>query len=150
MIASKDLPNDFYSELQSFMSQQIAKLSSDIGEFFLKSSPVTPITDVDSPRYLFINDLTQQHKGYLTKKTELPLNISNTIAELFSESDSETGKYHEIMVKSTNDYWVVQKSSNHRQFCVVIHSNKSTLIDISNDVNKLFTQEIKNNVFFEQ
>ncbi|KAL5279065.1 CCZ1 family protein [Megaselia abdita] len=146
----KDLPNDFYTELQSYMAQQLAKISSDIGSFYLKSSPKTPTSnsDLETPRYLFINDLTQQHRGTLNKQSEIPLNISNTIAELFDDSNSD--KYHEVMVKSTNDYWVVKKSSNHRQLVVVIHSNKATLIDISNDVNRLFTQEVKNNVFFEQ
>lgn len=131
------------------MAQQLAKLSSDIGSFYLKSSPKTPTSiELESPRYLFINDLTQQHRGNLNKQSEIPFNISNTIAELFDEPN--TDKYCQVMVKSTNDYWVVKKSSNHRQLIVVIHSNKSTLIDISNEVNKLFTQELKNNVFFEQ
>lgn len=131
------------------MAQQLAKISSDIGSIYLKSSP-KPTTNLEfeNPRFLFINDLTKQHRGTIDKQSEIPLSVSNTIAELFD--DSNTDKYCQVMVKSTNDYWVVKKRSNHRQLIVIIHSNKSTLIDISNEVNKLFSQAVKNNVFFEE
>ncbi|CAD7083480.1 unnamed protein product [Hermetia illucens] len=151
---------DFYSELHSFMGPQLSSIASKIGESYAKSATGNPAKigneqDCASPKYLFINELTLRHTGTVHVHPQrpntpaLPLFVTNLIADLYDSKRDLQGKYEETVVKALNDYWVVKRTSNWREFYVIVNNNKATLLDITNEANKLFEQQITN-VFFEK
>ncbi|XP_055376697.1 vacuolar fusion protein CCZ1 homolog [Condylostylus longicornis] len=152
LIDGKSLINDeFYLELHSYMGPQLSSIASEIGETFSKGSNSISNKDLNEedagPKYLFINELNLRHKGSFNFNqknrgmTTIPRNVMSLIADLYNENEFESnGKFEEICFKSISDYWIVKKTSNWRQFYVIIHNNKATLLDITNEAKKLFEQ----------
>lgn len=159
-------------ELHSFMGPQLSSIASDIGESLKANTPnpnainatptpslcnpqtPDPADNTTAPKFLFINELSLIHHTNIyadhrrPKTCNIPPNVMNLIADLHGDKSSD--KFEEVHVKSTNDYWIVKKSSNWRQFYVIISNNRATLLDITNEAKKIFDQEITNDVFFDK
>ncbi|XP_055910076.1 vacuolar fusion protein CCZ1 homolog [Eupeodes corollae] len=158
--SSNELTDDFFLELHSFMGPQLSSIASDIGESIKSkltsdaNNPPTDPTDTNNPKFLFINELSLIHHTNIyadhrrPKTCTIPPNVMNLIADL--HEDKKSDKLEEVHIKCINDYWIVKKSSNWRQFYVIISNNRATLLDITNEAKKIFDQEITNDVFFDK
>ncbi|XP_055845097.1 vacuolar fusion protein CCZ1 homolog [Episyrphus balteatus] len=160
---NSEVTDDFFFELHSFMGPQLSSIASDIGESLkakipntvaTAGTPTADITDSNSPKFLFINELSLIHHTNIytdhrrPKTCNIPPNVMNLIADLHEDKTSDN--LEEVHVKCINDYWIVKKSSNWRQFYVIISNNRATLLDITNEAKKIFDQEITNDVFFDK
>lgn len=166
--AKFETTEDFFMELHCFMGPQLSSIASDIGESMKSKAPAVPVgplnacgtptgdpTDnINTPKFLFINELSLIHHTNLyadhrrPKTCNIPSNVMNLIADLHADKSSD--KQEEVHIKCINDYWIVKKSSNWRQFYVIISNNRATLLDITNEAKKIFEQEITNDVFFDK
>lgn len=164
----EELLDDFYCELHSFMGPQLASIASDIGELITKTTSSTSTAkstcnsattdnDTTSPKYLFVNEQSLKHISNIymdkhrPKASSIPVNVMNLIADLNINFDNNNeNSTEEIQVKTTNDYWIVKKTCNYRQFYVIIFNSKATLLDVTNEARKVFEQEVTNDVFFDK
>ncbi|KAG5876888.1 hypothetical protein JTB14_003212 [Gonioctena quinquepunctata] len=64
-----------------------------------------------------------------------------------NDKNSALGYSGETIVKTMNDYWVVCKTSNSREFYIALQQKNASLIDISEEVKKLCDTELKG-IFF--
>lgn len=146
-------------DIEDFSSKQASGVRSSSG-----ASSIDCVNNVEcmSPKYLFLNDQSLKLGSNLyddaQRRTPLPQNVTNLIADLFN-SDNEVEKpqrdvdntsYEEIMVKSTDDFWIVKRRFNWRQRFVVVFSQKATLLDVTKEAERIFEQEIKDGVFADK
>lgn len=59
-------------------------------------------------------------------------------------------EYEETLLKSTEDFWIVKRQCNWRQFYVIIFSKKSTLLNVMEEAERIFEHEITDDVFFDK
>ena len=169
------LSSQFLDELCYAINSQLYVLARDIEGYlekqpsFTKNSIQAPSECVGtneymSPKYLFLNDQSLKLSSNLyeddqCRRSPLPQNVTNLIADLFDSSDNEGERtqrdedktsYDEIMVKSTDDFWIVKRRFNWRQRFVVIFSQKATLLDVTKEAERIFEQEIKDGVFADK
>lgn len=169
------LNSQFLDELCYAINSQLYVLARDI-ENYLDQQPSSLKTSIQapsecagtnecmSPKYLFLNDQSLKLSSNLYEddqyhRTPLPQNVTNLIADLFNSNDNEVERtkrdedktsYDEIMVKSTDDFWIVKRRFNWRQRFVVIFSQKATLLDVTKEAERIFEQEIKDGVFADK
>ena len=53
----------------------------------------------------------------------------------------------EVIKKTRNDYWIVGRKSDQREFFVILNHRHATLIEIHEEVKKLSSVHF-NNIFF--
>ncbi|XP_065359514.1 vacuolar fusion protein CCZ1 homolog [Calliphora vicina] len=172
-----ELTSQLLDELSYAINSQLYVLSRDIEDYLAKQpnavkASTAAVSSIDctnnaeymSPKYLFLNDQSLKLSSNLyddepQHRTPLPQNVTNLIADLFNSADNEVEKpqrdadktsYSEIMVKSTDDFWIVKRRFNWRQRFVVIFSQKATLLDVTKEAERIFEQEIKDGVFADK
>ncbi|KAF5280704.1 hypothetical protein FQR65_LT15014 [Abscondita terminalis] len=133
------LTMELFKELDEFMGPKLSSIASDIAEYCTRH--ITPVTTSDSaPRFIYFNKLNLAYKSTVHLDNRQTGNIScnkeavQVIADMNSKKDL-LGYAGETIVKTMNDYWVVGKVSNLREFYVVLQHKNASLIDIS---GKLF------------
>lgn len=94
-------------------------------------------------KYLFFNELNCQHNGTVhlnqklyNKQRSIPREIMNLLCDLYVQ-DMNAPNAGEVIMKTFNDYWIVKRSTNWRHSFIIFNKN-STLLDISDEANKLF------------
>lgn len=144
-----NLTQEFFGELHSNIGSQLSSISSDLSDLTNKESgkSTKSSTDLDDNviKYLFLNELNCQHTGtvhlnpkILRNESKLPLDVQNLLTDLYLQ-DERTTNSCEVIVKTLNDYWVVKRTSNWRH-SFLIFNKSSTLLEISDEANKLFEQ----------
>lgn len=160
----KDINQHFLEDLGIAINSQLYVIARDIGDYISKqcNTPKTPCaTNTEGEygaKYLFVNDQSFKMVQNLCederKTTKLSPNVINLIADLFAipEGDkvSTIPSQEEIMVKSTDDFWVVKRRGNWRQRFVIVFSTKPTLLDMTKEAERIFEQDIKDGVFADK
>ncbi|XP_053955039.1 vacuolar fusion protein CCZ1 homolog isoform X1 [Anastrepha ludens] len=170
----EDLPkNDFCTELHTYMGPQLSRIVKDIEENINKQqslrkqfpstslSALTSSTNTDDfsvPKYLFINEQSLKHLTNIPPGSKsshyIPSNVINLIADLNPYEEGNLEEYYsslkEVQIKTTNDFWIVQRCWNWRQCYVIIHNSKATLLDITQEAKRVFDKEFTDDVFFDK
>jgi len=142
------------------MGPQLTSLARDIAKEVSKLSAIGAAHDSSlndsSPKYLFINEQSLKHhtniyRNAKTTQKSIPRNVMNIIADLANPIDESnaTTATEELQVKTTNDYWVVKRRCNWRQYYVILCTNKN-LVDVTQEAKRIFEQELTDDVFFDK
>ncbi|XP_075164309.1 vacuolar fusion protein CCZ1 [Haematobia irritans] len=160
-----DVTQQYLEDIGSALSTQLYVLTRDIEDYLSKQNniknPLFGNTDSEygTIKYLFVND--QSLKMITNFDTEpqrnanMSQNVLNVIADLFTlpEDQDPTAcipNQEEIMIKSTDDFWVVKRRGNWRQRYVIVFSTKPTLLDMTKEAERIFDQDIKDGVFSDK
>ncbi|KAH8317196.1 hypothetical protein KR074_001117 [Drosophila pseudoananassae] len=148
----------FYDELHAYMASQLRSLARDIANEQAKEAAGATGHDSSSesaPKYLFINEQSLQHHSNLPRLVPqtIPRNVMSVIADLSHPSGVsglDSSPAEELQVKTTNDYWIVKRSCNFRQYYVILCNSKATLLDVTQEAKRIFEQELTDDVFFDK
>lgn len=89
------------------------------------------------------------------RKTELSSSVMNLLYDLHAkeEENGDNGALvtseKEMIIKTFNDYWLVNRTFNSRSLYLILHKS-STLIDIAEESQKLISEIVKNVYFSNQ
>ncbi|KAH8379061.1 hypothetical protein KR009_002882 [Drosophila setifemur] len=151
---------ELYDELHAYMAPQLTSLARDIASELNKAAvgatSQESASNIESaPKYLFINEQSLQHHTNLARHMPqgIPRNVLSIISDLANpsgESEIESASAEELQVKTTNDYWIVKRRCNFRQYYVILCNSKSTLLDVTQEARRIFEQELTDDVFFDK
>ncbi|XP_057650885.1 vacuolar fusion protein CCZ1 homolog [Diorhabda carinulata] len=149
-----ELTLDLFKVLDEFLNSKLISIVSDIAEYCSKQV-VTPSGCSDSsPRFIYFNKLNLAYKSTVHLDNKQSGNIacpkeSMKIAVEMKANAPSLGQSGETIVKTMNDYWVVMKVSNNREFYIALQQKNASLIDISEEVRRICETELKG-IFFPQ
>ncbi|EDW57086.2 vacuolar fusion protein CCZ1 homolog isoform X2 [Drosophila virilis] len=150
---------EFYEELHTYMGPQLSCLARDIAAEVSKlsvgSAAQESTSNDSSPKYLFINEQSLQHhtniyRSAKTPQKSIPRNVMSIIADLANPIEQGAAATEELQVKTTNDFWVVKRRCNWRQYYVILGKSKATLLDVTQEAKRIFEQELTDDVFFDK
>ncbi|EDW93309.1 vacuolar fusion protein CCZ1 homolog [Drosophila yakuba] len=152
---------DLYDELHGYMAPQLTSLARDISSELTKEAvgaagqENSTGNSETAPKYVFINEQSLQHHTNFQKHVPqgLPRNVLSIIADLANDSgkaEMESAPAEEVQVKTTNDYWIVKRRCNYRQYYVILCNSKATLLDVTQEARRIFEQELTDDVFFDK
>lgn len=138
--ASAELDLEIFKELDDFISPKMTLLVSDIAEYCYKLQQQTNAPE-NSPRFIYFNKFNLAYKSSVHLDNKQTGNIACTKDSLKVVADMNAKKSFlknagETIVKTMNDYWVVGKVSNCREFYVTLQQKNASLIDISGKLYK--------------
>ncbi|KOB67639.1 Vacuolar fusion protein CCZ1-like protein [Operophtera brumata] len=65
-----------------------------------------------------------------------------------ASSEHNLGNYGEIIIKTPDEYWITGKSSNEREFYVIIQEKNANLKEISDEVKRICEAQMKGIFFY--
>nr|XP_023019873.1 vacuolar fusion protein CCZ1 homolog [Leptinotarsa decemlineata] len=142
-----ELTVDCFKELNEFMNFNLVSVVSSITEYSSREV-VTPCSET-SPRFIYFNKLNLALKSTVHSDIKPSAAIKDSV-KIIADINSLIpflGSTGESIVKTMNDYWVIGKTSNSREFYIALQQKNASLIDISEEVSKLCETELKG-IFF--
>lgn len=157
------LNDEFCNEIKYSIGPQLGLISKEISDNITHlQQNVTKTQSDDSIHKNFIyfnhrnyrfhacfsNDISEGSSNGSQVNTHLSLSIMNLLCDLYGQepADEMIDTELESIIKTYNDYWIVKKRFNYRTLYLILHKN-STLIDISEESQKLAADIVKN-VYF--
>ncbi|XP_014087225.2 vacuolar fusion protein CCZ1 homolog [Bactrocera oleae] len=166
---------EFYEELRTYMEPQLSSIAKDIEENIGKqqgllkantSSLVSALASADdnvNPKYILINEQSLKHLTNIpteyrrtNKPTQyIPANVTNLIADLMppdegNDLEDSHSELKHVLIKTTNDFWIVNLCWNWRRGYVIIRNSKATLLDITQEARNVFDKQFTDDVFFDK
>lgn len=146
-----DLTVDLFKELDEFMGSRLSSIASDIAEYCTRNI-IPPSNSDTSPRFIYFNKLNLAYKStvHLDNRQSGNVACNKELVQIMADMNSRKDLLSyagETIVKTMNDYWVVGKVSNLREFYVALQHKNASLIDISDEVKKICDTELKG-IFF--
>lgn len=149
-----ELTLDIFKELDEFMNSKLISIVSDIAEYCSKQVATTSSYPDTAPKFIYFNNLNLAYKStvHLDNKQSGNLACPKESVKIATEMKGNIpylGQSGETIVKTMNDYWVVMKLSNNREFYIALQQKNASLIDISEEVRRICDTELKG-IFFPQ
>ncbi|KAK9881558.1 hypothetical protein WA026_016435 [Henosepilachna vigintioctopunctata] len=151
--AEKELDIDFFRKFDSYISPKLTSLVSDIAEYCSKQVSSPSNVPENAPKFIYFNKFNLAYKStvHLDNKQSGNVTISDEQLKIIADLNTNGSSIEdstETVVKTLNDYWVVAKTSNYREFYIVEQQRNAHLIDISKDIKTICETELKG-IFFQ-
>lgn len=139
------LTPSLYEKIDRLLEAKVSQLASDIGEQINKKSSSGTSSDSGSSsfRYVYHN-----HMNLATKTTvhgtnqSLPAEVMKTIGDM--HIDMKKCSSGELVVKTSQDHWVVGRSGDGREFYVVVSHKNANLVEVTDEVNRMCASHFSN------
>lgn len=151
--ASALMDLDFYARLDQFVSPQLRQLDAAVTAQHVRRA-ASGMPEIPH-RYLYFNHMNLAQKSSflrMNKRTGPPPPLSAAPPEqmrLITRMHSDFGRDgedREIILRSSNDCWVVGRRSDEREFFVILNHRNANLIEINEEIRRLSATHF-NNIF---
>jgi len=134
----------FYNHLRETISPQISFLSPILNEHYSRKQGTE-----EQYRYIYFNHMNLALKTSLKNKgSELTKDTMRMINEIHADFDLSSENITEVLIRTSNDRWVVGRKSDQREFYVIFDSKNANLLEINEEVRKLSSSYF-NNIFID-
>ncbi|KAM3965217.1 vacuolar fusion protein CCZ1 [Aphomia sociella] len=145
-----ELKIETFRSLDAFMGPQLSSIASIISE----QSTLHALQNAQlasESKFVYFNRLNLAFKSSppinkLMPSTTIKPEVLSVIAGMHTDRKS-LGNYGEMIIKIPDEYWITGKTSNEREFYVIIQEKNATLKEISDEVKRICETQMKG-VFF--
>lgn len=118
------------------MSARLVSLVSNIAEYCSREATTPSNLPEHSPKFIYFNKFNLAYKStvHLDNKHSGNLSCSKDCVRIMADMKEQNpllGYASETIVKTMNDFWVVSKISNAREFYIALQQKNASLIDVS-------------------
>ncbi|XP_072949300.1 vacuolar fusion protein CCZ1 homolog [Epargyreus clarus] len=146
-----NLDIDTFRSLDAFIGPQLSTIASAISEQCTLHAIQSAQLATSDHKFLYFNRLNLAFKSSaltsLTPSTAIKPEVLSIIAGIHSDRKS-LGNYGEIIIKTPDEYWITGKSSNEREFYVVIQVKNANLKEIADEVRRICETQMKGIFFY--
>ncbi|XP_049873224.1 vacuolar fusion protein CCZ1 homolog isoform X2 [Pectinophora gossypiella] len=149
---SVKLELEIFKSLDAFIGPQLSTIASAISEQCALHALQTAQLAVSDSKFVYFNRLNLAYKtsspvSKLMPSTAIKPEVLSIIAGIHSDRQS-LGNYGEVIIKTPDEYWITGKTSNEREFYVVIQEKNANLKDISDEVKRICEAQMKGIFFY--
>ncbi|KAJ2949148.1 hypothetical protein O0L34_g6088 [Tuta absoluta] len=150
--ANVQLSLDTFKSLDAFIGPQLSAIASAISEQCAIHALQTAQLAANDTKFVYFNRLnlaikTSSPVNKLVPSTAIKPEVLSIIAGIHSDRKS-LGNYGEIIIKTPDEYWITGKTSNEREFYVIIQEKSANLKDISDEVKRICEAQMKGIFFY--
>ncbi|XP_022697114.1 vacuolar fusion protein CCZ1 homolog isoform X2 [Varroa jacobsoni] len=157
LLEPNDLTIELAQRMEKYLAPELTLLANDISKQYLKlTASVTRSNQEIICKYIYFNrmNIAQKSSVHADRKLgfSVPLSLIRLITDLHVDllmlgSDDEGPFDGEIIAKTSDDWWLVAKTWDYREFFVVLNQKNASLIQISDEVRRLSNSQLQN-IFF--
>lgn len=135
---STTLTMELFRQLDEFMGPELIPVVASIADYCAKQPPNSTTPSDYTPRFIYFNKLNLACKSTVHTDGKPNGGVSCPPESLWLMADIKSQRHRlgntgETILKTMNDYWVVGKMSNEREFYVALQQKNASLIDISGE-----------------
>ncbi|XP_068633043.1 vacuolar fusion protein CCZ1 homolog [Battus philenor] len=150
--ANNMLELEMFKSLDAFIGPKLSSIASTISEQCTAHALQNAHLANTDNKFLYFNRLNLAFKtsapvNTLTPSTAIKPEVLNIIAGIHSDKKS-LGNYGEIIIKTLDEYWITGKSSNDREFYIVIQKKNANIIEIAEEVKQICEAQMKGIFFY--
>ncbi|OWR42213.1 vacuolar fusion protein CCZ1 [Danaus plexippus plexippus] len=142
---------DTFKSLDAFIGPKLSTIASSISEQCAVHALQNAQLSSSEHKFLYFNRLNLACKTStppsLTPSTAVKPEVLSIIAGIHADRKS-LGNYGEIIIKTPDEYWITGKSSNDREFYVIIQEKNANLKDIADEVKRVCEEQMKGIFFY--
>ncbi|XP_048521602.1 vacuolar fusion protein CCZ1 homolog [Dendroctonus ponderosae] len=147
-----ELTLDQFKALDEHINPRLSPIVNSIADYCSKQVVSPSNIQESSPKFIYFNKLNLACKSTVHLDNKHTGNVACSADSLRIMADMKNtshflGPSGENIVKTTNDYWVFSKTSNLREFYIVLQQKSASLISISEEVKRLCESELEG-IFF--
>ncbi|KPI95570.1 Vacuolar fusion protein CCZ1-like [Papilio xuthus] len=150
--ADKTLELETLKSLDAFIGPQLYSIASTISkQCTLHALQNAQLANTEN-KFLYFNRINLAFKSSvpinsLSPSAAIKPEVLNIIAGIHSDRKS-LGNYGEIIIKTLDEYWITGKSSNEREFYVIIQKKNANVIEIAEEVKQVCEAQMKGIFFY--
>ncbi|PRP76652.1 aspartate kinase [Planoprotostelium fungivorum] len=135
----KQLDANFCKSLGTFVIHQMT-FASSLEELYNRRQVME-----EEYRYIYFNHINLALKtSYKDKGATMSRDTMNILNTIHTDFEKSTEKISEVVVRTSDDRWIVGRKSEQREFYVIFDNNKNDhLMQINDQVRKLMTKILK-------
>jgi len=129
--------SSFCKELGEFIVPQMDWLGNVLRE------PASKNKNETQNNYIYFNNMNLAIKSSI-QSDELPRHVMSTIQTMHQDFEKSDQKIVEVVIKNSEDTWVVGKRVDERELFVYFDLHRVSLLDISEEVKRLSSSQLGN------
>ncbi|CAG5046000.1 unnamed protein product [Parnassius apollo] len=150
--AKKTLELQTFRSLDAFIGPQLYNIASTVSEQCTVHALQNAQLANTENKFIYFNRLNLAFKtsapiNSLTPSAAIKPEVLTIIAGLHSDRKS-LGNYGEIIIKTLDEYWITGKSSNEREFYVVLQRKNANIIEVAEEVKQICEAQMKGIFFY--
>lgn len=147
-----ELEFEMFRALDTFIGPQLSAIASTISEQCTVHALQTAQLAASEHKFVYFNRLNLAFKSSppinkLHPSTSIKPEVLSIIADIHSDKKN-LGNYGEIIIKTPDEYWITGKSSNEREFYVIIQEKNANLKEIADEVKRICEAQMKGIFFY--
>lgn len=165
---NKPIGDEFQNEIKYSVGPQLSLISKDISanSLHFQQQNASKAEETVHEKYIYFNHKNNRFHACLYdsegtmshregRKTEFSSSVMNILCDLYAKEEEKTdsgaliSSEKETIVKTFNDYWLVNRTFNNRSLYLILHKS-STLIDVAEESQRLISEIVKNVYFSNQ
>ncbi|XP_003745876.2 vacuolar fusion protein CCZ1 homolog [Galendromus occidentalis] len=157
LIEPNDLTTSLARGLEEFLAPELTSLANDISKQYTKLTATVNKGSQDIVcKYIYFNRMNIAQKSSIHAERKLGFNVPSSLLRLIMDLHSDLNLMTiegdgpndgEMVAKTSEDWWLVAKSWDSREFYVVLNHKNANLIQISEEVKRLCNSQLQN-IFF--
>lgn len=147
-----NLQLEVFRSLDAFIGPQLSNIASSINEQFTIHALQNTQLAASEHKFMYFNRLNLAYKtspaiSKLHPSMAIKPEVLSIISGIHSDRKS-LGNYGEIIIKTPDEYWITGKSSNEREFYVIIQEKNANLKEIADEVKRICEAQMKGIFFY--
>ncbi|CAG9102520.1 hypothetical protein JYU34_005813 [Plutella xylostella] len=143
---------DSFRALDATIGPQLSAIASAVSEQVALTALQNAQLAGAEAKFLYYNRLnlafkTSSPTNKLIPSTAVKPEVLSIIAGIHADKKS-LGSYGEIIIKTPDEYWITGKTSNEREFYVIIQQKSANLKEIADDVKRICEAQMKGIFFY--
>lgn len=157
LIDPKDMSVALAQRIEDYLAPELTSLANDISKQYAKlASLATRSSQEVICKYIYFNRMNIAQKSSVHADRKLGFSVPSSLLRLITDlhcdlallnGDKEEPLDGEMVAKTSDDWWLVAKSWDHREFFVILNHKNANLIQISEEVRRLCNSQLQN-IFF--
>lgn len=126
-----------FRNLDEFLSTKLVSLVSGIAEYCSKEATTPSNVPEHTPKFIYFNKFNLAYKSTVHLDNKQTGNLAcskdcvRIMADMKEKNTFSASCSSETIVKTMNDFWVVSKVSNSREFYIVLQQKNASLIEVN-------------------
>ncbi|OQR70131.1 vacuolar fusion protein CCZ1-like [Tropilaelaps mercedesae] len=157
LLEPEDLTLTLAQDIDKYLAPELTTLANDISKQYAKlTSSSSRSSQEIICKYIYFNRMNIAQKSSVHADRRLGFSVPSSLLRLITDlhvdlvvlgSEDDTPVDGEIVAKTSDDWWLVAKSWDKREFFVVLNHKNANLLQISEEVRRLCNSQLQN-IFF--
>lgn len=128
----------FYQNVHTFIKRQLEVFVKSLEEYFNYKQQFE-----EDYQFIYYNRMNLALKSSL-KGNMIPRDVARILARMHEDFEESKDNISEVMIRTSDDRWIVGKKSDQREFYIIFERKDANLLQVSEEIKTLSAKHFHN------